>query len=109
VRRLVVATRQGNQKVCNLRVNVTLLARGPARRLPFRGMGDISPRPSGPPSRRGREQRAYRLVLAGAAAGAVAVVSFVLAIAGVLGFGVPFIAAIVAVVCTLLFRRTVSR
>ena len=34
---------------------------------------------------------------------------FVLAIAGVMGFGIPFIAAIVAVVCGLLFRRTVSR
>ena len=42
-------------------------------------------------------------------AGAVAVVSFVLAIAGVLGYGLPFIAAIVAVICVLLFRRTVSR
>ena len=60
-------------------------------------------------SRRGREQRAYRLVVAGGVAGAVAVVSFVLAIAGVLSYGLPFIAAIVAVICVLLFRRTVSR
>jgi hypothetical protein len=41
--------------------------------------------------------------------GAVAVVGFVLAIVGVMGFGIPFIAAIVALVCGLLFRRTVSR
>jgi len=61
-------------------------------------------------SRRGREQRAYRLVVAGGVAGAVAVVSFVLAIAGVLGgYGLPFIAAVVAMICVLLFRRTVSR
>jgi hypothetical protein len=26
-----------------------------------------------------------------------------------MGFGIPFLAAIVAVVCALLFRRTVSR
>ena len=60
-------------------------------------------------SRSAREQRAYRLVLAGGASGAVAVVGFVLAIVGVIGFGLPFIAAIVAAVCLLLFRRTVSR
>jgi hypothetical protein len=48
-------------------------------------------------------------VLAGSAAGTVAVVGFVLALVGVLGWGIPFIAAIVAVVCALLFRRTVAR
>jgi len=38
----------------------------------------------------------------------IAVVGFVLALVGVMGLGVPFIAAIVAMVCGLLFRRTVS-
>jgi len=38
----------------------------------------------------------------------IAVVGFVLAAVGVMGFGIPFIAAIVAVVCALLFRRTVG-
>jgi hypothetical protein len=47
-------------------------------------------------------------VLAGSAAGTVAVVGFVLALVGVLGWGIPVIAAIVAVVCAWLFRRTVS-
>ena len=47
-------------------------------------------------------------MLVGGTAGAVAVVTFVLAIFGVMGFGIPFIAAIVALVCGLLFRRTVS-
>ena len=60
-------------------------------------------------SRRGREQRAYRLVVAGATAGAIAVVTFVLAIAGALGYGIPFIAAVVALICVFMFRRTVSR
>jgi putative flippase GtrA len=69
----------------------------------------LTPSSGGPPSRRDRESRAYRLVVVGGAAGAVAVVTFVLAIAGVMGFGIPFIAAIVALVCGLLFRRTVSR
>ncbi len=72
-------------------------------------MGDLAPRTGGSPSRRAREQRAYRLVLAGGAAGVVTVVGFVLAVVGVTGFAVPVIAAIVAVVCALLFRRAVSR
>jgi putative flippase GtrA len=71
-------------------------------------VADLTRSSGGPPSRRSREQRAYRLVLAGGTAGAVAVVTFVLALVGVLGFGIPVIAVIVAVVCALLFRRTVS-
>jgi hypothetical protein len=47
--------------------------------------------------------------MVGGAAGVVAVVTFLLAIFGVMGFGIPFLAAIVALVCGLLFRRTVSR
>lgn len=64
--------------------------------------GDYTPR-------RVREQRAYRLAVAGGTAGAVAVVTFVLSIVGILSFGIPVIAAIVAVVCFLLFKRMVSR
>jgi hypothetical protein len=59
--------------------------------------------------RRAREQRAYRLVLATGTLGVVAVVGFVLAIAGVIGAGLPFLAAALAVVCGLLFRRAVAR
>ena len=69
----------------------------------------LSPSSGGPPSRRGRERRAYQLVLVGSTAGVIAVVGLILAAVGVLGFGVPFLAAIVAVVCAVLFRRTVSR
>ena len=72
-------------------------------------MNDVAPRSGGPPSRRSREQRAYRLVVTGGVAGAVAVVGAVLAIAGVLGWTIPILAAIVAGVCVLIFRRTVSR
>jgi putative flippase GtrA len=72
-------------------------------------MSDLTRSSGGPPSRRSREQRAYRLVLAGGAAGAVAVVTFVLAVVGVMGFGIPVLAVIVALICGLLFRRTVSR
>jgi hypothetical protein len=72
-------------------------------------MSDLTRSSGGPPSRRSREQRAYRLVLAGGAAGAVAVVTFVLAVVGLMGFGIPVLAVIVALICGLLFRRTVSR
>ena len=72
------------------------------------GMSDLEPRRSSPPSRRRREQRAYNLVLATGALAVVFVVGTVLAIAGVIGWGIPILAAILAVVGGLLFRRTVS-
>jgi hypothetical protein len=71
-------------------------------------MSDLARSPGGPPSRRGREQRAYRLAVTGGVAGAVAVVGAVLAAVGVFGWGVPVLAAIIAVVCVFMFRRTVS-
>ena len=58
--------------------------------------------------RRAREQRAYTLVMVGGAAGLVAVVGLVLAVVGVIGIGIPLLAIVVAVICGLLFRRTVS-
>lgn len=71
-------------------------------------MADIAPRPGGPPSRRSREQRAYRLVVTGGVAGTVAVVGAVLAIVGVLGWAIPILAALVAAACVVFLRRTVS-
>ena len=38
----------------------------------------------------------------------IAVVTFILAIVGVMGFGIPVFAALVAVLCGWLFRRTVG-
>ena len=71
-------------------------------------MTDLSPRPDRTP-RRTREDRAYKLVLAGSAAAVIAVVTFVLAIVGVLsGYGIPIIALLVAALCGWMFRRTVS-
>jgi putative flippase GtrA len=71
-------------------------------------MTDLSPRPNRTPSRRTREERAYRLALAGGAAAVVAVVTLVLAIIGPVSLGVPVLAAIVAAICVVLFQRTVS-
>jgi putative flippase GtrA len=59
-------------------------------------------------SRRQREQRGYQLVVVGGGATAVAVVGLVLAIAGVIGYGLPVIAAVVAVICFVMFRRLVG-
>jgi hypothetical protein len=71
-------------------------------------MSDLTRRPGGPPSRRSREQRAYRLAVTGGVAGAVAVISAVLALFTGLSWGLPVIMAIIAGICFLLFRRTVS-
>jgi hypothetical protein len=60
------------------------------------------------PSRRQRENRAFQLVVAGGSASVVAVVGLVLAIAGVIGSGLFWVALVVAVVCFVLFRRTVA-
>ena len=60
-------------------------------------------------SRRKRESRAYTLVMVGGTAGVVAAVGLVLAIVGVVGLGLPLIAAIVAIVCLVLFKSTVGR
>jgi hypothetical protein len=58
--------------------------------------------------RRVREQRAYRLVVTGGVAGVVFAVSLVLSIAGVISGTLPVISLIVAVICIVMFRRTVG-
>jgi hypothetical protein len=59
-------------------------------------------------SRRQREQRGYQLVVVGGGAGVVAAVGAMLAIIGVIGWGLPLVALVVAVICLFLFRRLVS-
>jgi F0F1-type ATP synthase assembly protein I len=73
-------------------------------------MSSLEPRRGSGLSRSAKERRAYQLVVVGAVAGLVAIVGMVLAIAGVMGGGIPLIAAVVAVVCFVVFRRlTASR
>jgi hypothetical protein len=72
------------------------------------GMSDLERRTGSRPSRRKREQRAYNLVVVGGVAGIVFVVGALLAILTSFGWSLAIVAAIVAVVCALLFRRTVS-
>ena len=70
-------------------------------------MSDLERRPDRTP-RRVREQRAYRLAVTGGTASAVAVVGFVLSLVTAFPGAVWVTAAIVAVVCALLFWRMVS-
>lgn len=70
-------------------------------------MANIEKRPDYTP-RRVRERRAYRLAVAGGTAGVIGVVGIVLAIAGVIGAGIPVIALIVAGLCAAGFKLTVS-
>jgi hypothetical protein len=70
-------------------------------------MSEVSRRPDRTPRRR-QEARAYRLVMVGGAAGMVAFVGLLLAIFGVIGSSLWILAAIVAVVCGVLFWRTVN-
>jgi hypothetical protein len=59
--------------------------------------------------RRAREQRAYRLVVAGGTAGVVGVVGIVLSVAGVVSAALPIIALIVAALCAWGFVATVGK
>jgi hypothetical protein len=70
-------------------------------------MSDLERRSGSRPSRRAREQRAFNLVMAGGVFGLVAVVTGLLALFTSFGWGIPILAAILAVICSLLFRRTV--
>lgn len=70
-------------------------------------MSDLERRSGSRPTRRQREQRAYNLVLAGGTLAVVFVVTALLAIFASFSWSIPILAAILAVVCGLLFRRTV--
>jgi hypothetical protein len=59
--------------------------------------------------RRAREQRAYRLVLAGTVTGALGVAGLVLSVFGVIGAGWPIILIIIAAVCGLMFRNMTGK
>ena len=72
-------------------------------------MSSLEPRGSRRLSRREREQRAYQLVLVTGALGIVAVVGVVLAVLGVIGGAIPDFAAVLAVICFIMLRRTLGR
>jgi hypothetical protein len=59
--------------------------------------------------RRVREQRAYRMVVVGGAAGAIGVVTLVLAVVGAVSATWPILAFIVAAICVFGFLRTTGQ
>jgi hypothetical protein len=70
-------------------------------------MSDLERRSGSKPSRRAREQRAYNLVLVGGGAAVVFVVGTILAILTAFPGWIAVVAAIIAVLCFVMFRRTV--
>jgi hypothetical protein len=71
-------------------------------------MSDIERRRSSRPNRQQRVERAYRLTVATGALGIIGVAGLVLAIVGIIGAGLPILALVLAAVCFVLLRRTVS-
>jgi len=71
-------------------------------------MSSLEPRRRSGTSRRQKEQRGYQLVVVGGGAGVVAAVGAMLAIIGVIGWGLPLVALVVAVICAFMFRRIVT-
>ena len=91
-----------------LRARAAVLISGPdAGRQYALAMADLERRRSYTP-RRAREKRAYQLLVTGSVTGLVGAVGLVLAIVGVIGAGLPIVLLILAVICAVLFRRTVS-
>ena len=59
--------------------------------------------------RRAREQRAYRLAVAGAGTGALGVIGLVLSIVGVVSAGWPIVLLIIAALCAFGFMRATGQ
>lgn len=71
-------------------------------------MADLERSRGRPLSRAQRTDRAYKLTLATGGLGLVAAVGIVLAIVGVVGWGLPILALVLAAVCGLLLRRSLG-
>ena len=72
-------------------------------------MSSLEPRGGSGMTRSQREKRGYQLVVTGGISAAVAVVGFLLALFTSFPGSVALIAAVIAVVCAVLFRGLVSR
>ena len=71
-------------------------------------MSDLEPRGDRRLTRREREDRAYKLVLATGGLGAVAVIGAILAVLDIIGGSLPLLAAILAVICFVMLRRMLN-
>jgi hypothetical protein len=72
-------------------------------------MSDLEPRRRSAPSRRAREERAYKLVLTTGGLAVLTVALVILAVVGVVGGGLAFLAALLTAGSGFLLRRTLSR
>jgi hypothetical protein len=72
-------------------------------------MSDIERRGGSRLTRKQREERAYRLVLATGTFGLIGAAGVVLAILTSFGWGWPILSLVVAAICFMLLRRTVGR
>jgi hypothetical protein len=70
-------------------------------------MSDIERRGGSRLTRKQREERAYRLVLASGAFGLIGAAGILLAILTSFGWGLPILSLIIAAICFMLLRRTV--
>jgi hypothetical protein len=70
-------------------------------------MSDLERRSGSKMSRRRREQRAYNLAMAGGVFGVIFVVTGLLALLTSFGWSIPILTAVLAVLCAVMFRRTV--
>ena len=73
----------------------------------IRGMSDLERRGGSRLTRKQREERAYRLVLATGVFGLIGVAGILLAILTSFGAGWPILSLIIAAICFMLLRRTV--
>ena len=71
-------------------------------------MSDLEPRGDRRLTRREREDRAYRLVLGTAGFSAVAVIGAILAVLTPIGGTIPLLAAVFAIICYVMLRRTLG-
>lgn len=72
-------------------------------------MSDLTPGQSHRPSRRQREQRAYTLTLATGGAALLTLVTVVLAVVGIGGFGLALLFALITVALGYGLKRTLGR
>ena len=72
-------------------------------------MSDLSPRSGSRLSRKQREERAYRLVLASGGSAVATVVAAVLALVDIVGFGLVLVLLIVTAALIVALRRTLGR
>jgi hypothetical protein len=73
----------------------------------MKGMSDLERRGGSRLTRKQREQRAYRLVLATGTFGLIGVAGILLAIFTSFGTGWPIVSLIIAAICFMILRRSV--